>query len=66
MLFLKTFIFIYLFLAVSGLRCCVGCSLVVATGGYSPAAVHELLIAVAFLIAELQALEQAGFSGRGS
>ena len=40
--------YIYLLLAVPGLRCCVGCSLVVATRGYSLVAVHELFIAVAF------------------
>ena len=44
--------FIYLFLAVLGLRCCVGFSLVAASGGYPPAAVHRLLTAVASLVAE--------------
>ena len=36
-------------LAVLGLRCCAGFFLVVVSGGYSPVAVHGLLIAVAFL-----------------
>ena len=38
--------------AVLGLRCCVGLSLAVASGGYSLAAVSELLIVVASLAAE--------------
>ena len=42
----------YLFLAVLGLRCYTGFSLVVASGSYSPAAVHGLLIVVASLVAE--------------
>ena len=42
----------YLFLAVLGLFCCVGFSLVAASGGYSPVAVLRLLIAVASLVAE--------------
>ena len=41
--------FIYLFLAVLGLRCCVGFSLVAESGGYSLVMAHGLLIAVAFL-----------------
>ena len=40
---LKIILFIYLFLAVLGLHCCIGCSLVVVRG---------LLIAVAFLATE--------------
>ena len=36
----------YLFLAVLGLCCCEGFSLVAASGGYSPVAVHRFLIAV--------------------
>ena len=43
---------IYLFLAVLGLRCCEGFSLVVVRGGYSLVAVHWLLIAVVSLIAK--------------
>ena len=35
-----------------GLHCCVGFSLVVASGGYSPAAVRGLLVAVASLVSE--------------
>ena len=46
-------VFTYLFLAVLGLCCCTGFSLVVASGGYSPVAVHGLLIVVASLVAEL-------------
>ena len=42
----------YLFLAVLGLFCCVGFSLVAASGGYSLVAVLRLLIAVASLVAE--------------
>ena len=44
--------FTYLFLAVLGLCCCTGFSLVVASGGYSPVAVPGLLIVVASLVAE--------------
>ena len=44
--------FIYLFLATLGLRCCVGLFLVVASWGYSPAVVCGLLIWVASLVAE--------------
>ena len=44
--------FIYLFLAVLGLHCCAGFSLVVATGDYSLVVVLGLLIAVASLFAE--------------
>ena len=43
---------IYLFLAVLGLCCCVGFSLVVVSGGYSLFVVHGLLIVVASLVAE--------------
>ena len=45
-------LFTYLFLAVLGLCCCTGFSLVVASGGYSPVAVPGLLIVVASLVAE--------------
>ena len=43
---------IYLFLAVLGLRCRVGFSLVVESEGYSLAAVRRLLITVTNLVAE--------------
>ena len=43
--------FICLFLTVLGLHCCAGFSLVVESGGYSPVAVHRLLITVACLVA---------------
>ena len=45
-------LFIYLFLAVLGLHCCSGFSLVVTSRGYSLVAVHGLLIVVASLAAE--------------
>ena len=41
---------IYLFLAVLGLRCCVGFSLIVGSRGYPLVAAHRLLIAVASLV----------------
>ena len=41
-IFKKTFI--YLFLAVLALGCCVGFFLVVVSKGYSPVSVHECLI----------------------
>ena len=41
---------IYLFLALWGLRCCSGFSLVAAIGGFSLAAVQRLIIAVASLL----------------
>ena len=44
--------FIYLFLAVLGLRCCMGFSLVAASRGYSLVTVCGLLIVVAFLVVE--------------
>ena len=44
--------FIYLFLAVLCLPCCMGFSLVVVNGGYFLAAGHKPLIAVDFLAAE--------------
>ena len=48
----KSFFFlIILFLAVLGLHCCTGFSLVVARGGYSLMAMHGLLISVASLVA---------------
>ena len=43
---------LFLFLAVLGLCCCMGVSLVVASGGYSLAAVGGLLTAVVSLVAE--------------
>ena len=44
--------FMYLFMAVLGLCCCMGFSLVVANGAYPLVAVCGLLIVVASLIAE--------------
>ena len=43
---------IYLLLAVLGLRCCTGFSLVVASGGCSVVAMRRLLIAVASVVVE--------------
>ena len=40
-------IFGYLFLAVLGLRCCLGFSLVAASGGFSAVVTHGLLLAAA-------------------
>ena len=40
--FFSCLLFIYLFLAVLGLCCCVGFSLVVVSGGYSLVAEHRL------------------------
>ena len=45
--FLFLYNFIYLFLVMLGLHCCVGFSLVAANGGYSVVAVLGLLTAVA-------------------
>ena len=49
----------YLLLAVLGLHCFEGFSLVVASGGYSLVAVHGLLIAVASLFV-VQGLQSSG------
>ena len=46
------FVFIYVCLAVLGLRCWAGLSLVVASRSYSLVAMHGLLIAVASFVAE--------------
>ena len=48
--FKNIYLFICLLLAVSCLRCCVSCSLVVASGGYSLVGVLRALIAVASLV----------------
>ena len=45
----------YLFLAVLGLHCCTGFSLVEASGGYSLVVVRRLRIAVASLVATIGA-----------
>ena len=47
----KIVLFIYLFLTVLGLHCCVGFSLVAVSGGYSLVAAHGLLTAVASFVA---------------
>ena len=46
-------VFVCLFLAVLGLRCCLGFSPLVAIGGYTRVVVHRLLIAVASFAVEL-------------
>ena len=55
-------LFIYLALAVLSLHCCLGFSLVVASGYYSLVAVHRLLIVVASLCCGAWALGHLGFS----
>ena len=45
-------LFFVLFFAMLGLCCCMGFSLVVASGGYSLIALHRLLIVVASLFSE--------------
>ena len=64
MVFSIIILFVYLFLAVLGLRCCTGFSLLAASGGYSLVAMRSLLIAVASLVAEV--LGCLGFSSCGS
>ena len=56
----KIHIPLLIFLAVPGLRCCVGFSLVVASGGYSSAVMSCFLVAVASLAAEHGALRVRG------
>ena len=48
----KLFTYLILFLAVLGLHCCMGFSLVVKSRGYSLVVVHGLLIVRASLVAE--------------
>ena len=55
------YLFTYLFLAVLGLRCCIGFSPVAVSGGYSPLVVHGPLNVVASCC-RVQALERLGFS----
>ena len=43
---------VFFFLAMLGLRCCTGFSLIAASGGYSLVAVCGLLVVVASLVAE--------------
>lgn len=49
---LKHLLFVYLFLALLGLSCCAGFSVVAVSGGCSLFAVHGLLTTLAFLAAE--------------
>ena len=44
--------FVYLFMALLGLHCCLGFSLVVESRGYSLVVVHGLLIAVTSVVLE--------------
>ena len=46
------YLFVHLFLAALGLRCCMGFSLVALSGGYSLVPVLRLLIVVASFVAE--------------
>ena len=50
--FLFKFFKIYLFLAVLGLCCCTGFSLVASSGGYSLVSVHRLFILISVLVVE--------------
>ena len=52
--FKKDFIYLFLFLVVLGLRCCLGFSVVVANRDYSVAVVWGLLIVVASLLASFK------------
>ena len=56
-------IVMFYLLAVLDLCCCVSFSLVVVSRGYSPVAMHRLLITVASLVWSM-ALGHAGFSSR--
>ena len=56
----RLILFFYLYLAVLGLLCCTGFSLVVASGDCSPAVVWGLLLGVASLV--LEPLGPVGFS----
>ena len=51
-LFVCLLIYLFLFLAVLGLRCCAGFSLAVVSGACSRIVVHRLLIAVPSLVGE--------------
>ena len=50
----EDFFFFFFFLAVFCLSCCKGFSLVAVARGYSPVAVHGLLIVVASLVPEYE------------
>ena len=66
-MFLFRLILIFKFSAVLGLCCCGGPSPVVARGGHAPAAVHELLLAVAPLVVSTRASVAAvRFLGSGA
>ena len=64
--FFNFYLFLY-FLAMLGLRCCAGFSLVVWDRGYSLAVSREqLLLRWGLLLLEAQALGHSGFSSLGS
>ena len=58
--------FIYLFLTVLGLHCCLGLSPVAESRGYSLVAVGKLLTVVTSLVAEHKVLGRMGFSSCSS
>ena len=58
--------FICLFLAVLGLGCCEGFSLVARSGGHSLVAMRGLLTAVVLLLQSTGVLGQAGFHNSGT
>ena len=60
LLFFKKYNFIYLFLAMLGLHCCVSFSLISRNGDYSPVVVSRLLTAVTSH-SRIRALGHAGF-----
>ena len=62
----KFFLVIFFILAVTGLHCCAGFSLVAASRSHSLVVVCRLLIEVASLVAEYGLLELMGFSSHGS
>ena len=57
--------FMYLLLAVLGVHCCAGFSLVAESGGYTLVALRGFLIAVASLVVEHHSRSR-GLSGGGS
>ena len=60
------FLNVYLFLAVLGLLCCSGFSLVAESRGYCLVAVHDLLIVVALFCCRAQAPGYTGFHSYSS
>ena len=60
------FTYLILFLAVLGIHCCMGFSLVVKSRSYSLVVEHGLLIVVASLVAEHGLSRHVGFSSYGA